>query len=280
MGEDFNYAEQMSHAPLRSAPGDLSRGRAWAEISIVFALSLGASAIYSFVSLLNKLTQDTALNEQASKINQSLSERPGFDLTYQLLAIVFGLAPVALVIFLTWRSDRPHLQPLGLAAGGRYNTVPKRWWWMRDSGSGILLALVIGVPGLGLYIAARALGLNTTVQASGLDAYWWTVPVLVLAALKAALLEEVIVVGYLFDRLSLLRWRPWSIIVTSAVLRGSYHLYQGFGGFVGNVAMGLVFGWAYQRWGRLLPLVIAHWVLDIASFVGYSWAVAVWPELF
>ena len=33
----------------------------------------------------------------------------------------------------------------------------------------------------------------------------------------------------------------------SAVLRGSYHLYQGFGGFVGNIVMGLVFGRVWQR---------------------------------
>jgi membrane protease YdiL (CAAX protease family) len=258
----------------------LSRGRLWAEIVIVLALSLGASAIYSIVSLANKLTQDVALNEQASKLNQSLAERPEFDLIYQLLAVVFGLAPVALVVFLTWRANRPHMRDLGLAAGGLYQTTPKRFWWLRDTGSGILLAAAIGIPGLALYFAARALGLNTNIVPSGLDSYWWTVPVLVLAALKAALLEEVIVVGYLFNRLRLLGWRPWAIVAASAVLRGSYHLYQGFGGFIGNVAMGLVFGWAYKRWGRLLPLVIAHWMLDIASFVGYAWVRATWPTLF
>ena len=71
-----------------------------------------------------------------------------------------------------------------------------------------------------------------------------------------------------------------TIIVVSAVLRGTYHLYQGFGGFLGNVIMGLVFGWIYQRTGRVLPLVIAHWVLDIVSFAGYPLALAWWPELF
>lgn len=252
----------------------LAPRRIWAEISIVLALSLGASAVYSIVSIANKLTQDTALSEQASKLNQSLAERPGFDLTYQLLAIVFGLAPVALVMFLTWRSDRPHLRDLGLSPGTR------AWWWLRDAWSGVLLALLVGIPGLGLYFAARALGLNTRVEASGLDAYWWTIPVHILAAVKAALVEEVIVVGYLFNRLRLLGWGPWAIILASALLRGSYHVYQGFGGFIGNIAMGILFGWVYQRWGRLLPLIIAHWMLDIASFVGYSWAVQMWPGLF
>ena len=54
------------------------------------------------------------------------------------------------------------------------------------------------------------------------------------------------------------------------MLRGSYHLYQGFGGFIGNAVMGLVFGYYWQRTGRLWPLVIAHSLIDIVAFVGYG----------
>jgi len=53
------------------------------------------------------------------------------------------------------------------------------------------------------------------------------------------------------------------------VLRGSYHLYQGLGGFAGNLVMGLVFGRLYQRWGRIGPLVVAHTLIDAVTFVGY-----------
>jgi membrane protease YdiL (CAAX protease family) len=67
--------------------------------------------------------------------------------------------------------------------------------------------------------------------------------------------------------------------VSAALLRGSYHLYQGIGPFVGNALMGVVFGWCYLRWGRVMPLVIAHWVLDIVSFVGYPLAALWWPAL-
>ena len=99
----------------------------------------------------------------------------------------------------------------------------------------------------------------------------------VLAALRAALVEELIVVGYLFTRLREFGWKTWQIILTSAALRGSYHLYQGFGPFVGNFVMGVVFGLAYQRWGRTMPLVIAHWILDIVSFTGYAVVKALAP---
>jgi membrane protease YdiL (CAAX protease family) len=60
------------------------------------------------------------------------------------------------------------------------------------------------------------------------------------------------------------------VIITSALIRGSYHLYQGFGGFLGNVVMGLFFGWIYTRTKRVGPLVVAHTLLDVVAFVGYA----------
>ena len=60
------------------------------------------------------------------------------------------------------------------------------------------------------------------------------------------------------------------IVVTSALVRGSYHLYQGVGGFVGNIAMGLLLGLVYLRVRRVTPMVLAHWVIDVIAFVGYA----------
>ena len=77
-------------------------------------------------------------------------------------------------------------------------------------------------------------------------------------------------VGYLMTRLRELRWGSWAVLVTSALLRGAYHLYQGFGQAAGNAVMGLVFGFWFQRTGRVLPLIIAHALLDTVTFVGYD----------
>jgi membrane protease YdiL (CAAX protease family) len=106
------------------------------------------------------------------------------------------------------------------------------------------------------------------------------VPVLILSALRAGVTEEVIVIGYLFARLREMGWGKWQIIVATAALRGTYHLYQGFPAFVGNFAMGMLFGWLYNRFGRVVPLVIAHTLIDSAIFVGYPWAAATFPALF
>ena len=54
------------------------------------------------------------------------------------------------------------------------------------------------------------------------------------------------------------------------MLRGSYHLYQGFGPFLGNAVMGVVFAEWFRRRGRVMPLIVAHTILDVVSFVGYD----------
>lgn len=240
------------------------------EIFLVLGLSLGASAVYSIVSIVARLTAETPLSNQSAAINQSRATREWLDFTYQFLDVFFGLFVVALALYLLWRPGRSPFRRIGL-------DLTRPW---RDLGAGLALVAVIGVPGLALYAAGRALGWTVAVVPAPLDPHWWTIPILVLAALKAALTEEVIVVGYLFTRLRELGVGPWATIVSSALLRGTYHLYQGFGPFVGNALMGVVFGWCYTRWGRTMPLVIAHWVLDIASFVGYPLAASWWPGLF
>ena len=246
------------------------RTRLWWEIGIVLALGLGQSAIYSIVQLAYRLTDSTPLADQTTTLNPSRSDREAFDLIYQLLSIGFAIVPALLVCFLLWRSQRPHLQALGLD-GRRHG---------RDTGWGVLLVLAIGIPGIGLYLLGRALGLFVAVDPGGLAAHWWTVPILLLSAARASIQEEFVVLGYLFARLRQLGWGTWPIIVATSALRASYHLYQGPGAFIGNFAMGMLFGWLFARTGRLMPFLIAHFLIDAAAFVGYPWAAAMWPALF
>ncbi len=242
-------------------PADRARPGTRAEVWIVLGLSLGQSAVYAVISLIAQLTRGP-LRDSTATLNRSQSDREWLDLTLQLVGIGFALVPVALALYLLSldRHQPGPLRRLGLD-GGRP---------ARDVMWGALLALVIGLPGLGLYAVGRAVGVNAQVVPVPDAAYWWTVPVLILAALQNAALEEIVVVGYLMTRLRELRWGPWIVLVTSATLRGAYHLYQGFGQAAGNFAMGLVFGYWFQRTGRVLPLVIAHSLLDVVIFVGYA----------
>ena len=34
--------------------------------------------------------------------------------------------------------------------------------------------------------------------------------------------------------------------------------------------MGVIFGWFYTRTKRVMPLVVAHTILDVVAFVGYA----------
>jgi membrane protease YdiL (CAAX protease family) len=111
---------------------------------------------------------------------------------------------------------------------------------------------------------------NLAVVAQALPDQWWRWPVLIGAALQNSVVEEVIVVGFVMRRLTQLGWGPWAAIATSAVVRGSYHLYQGIGGLLGNMAMGAFLGWLFVRWGRVMPLIVAHALIDIVAFVGYA----------
>lgn len=250
-----------------------SRTRLWWEIAIVLALSVGRSALYSVLSLVQALTREQSLGDQSTSLNPGANAAAFWDVLYQFVQQFFAFAPIALAIYLLWEPGVSAFRRIGLDVRGIR-------LFGRDVGAGMLLIAVIGVPGLGLYAAGRALGITVQVDAAPLDGSWWTIPLLLLAALRAGLTEEVIFIGYLFDRLRRLGWGTWTIILSTAALRGAYHAYQGFGPIVGNVAMGIVFGWVYHRWGRVMPLVIAHTLIDVIAFVGYPLAAAWWPGVF
>ncbi|MFD5207418.1 CPBP family intramembrane glutamic endopeptidase [Streptomyces anulatus] len=230
------------------------------EVVLVLALSLGASAVSSLISFVGSLTKPGGLKDQAATLNGSYAPgRPWLDLSWQMFGIATALVPVALVVHLLIREGA------GLRAIGFDRTKP---WF--DLGRGTLVAAGIGSAGLAFYLVARASGFNLTVVPESLPEVWWKFPVLILSAIQNSVVEEVIVVGYLLRRLGQLGWTPMAALVASSVLRGSYHLYQGIGGFIGNVVMGVVFVLLYRRWGRVGPLVVAHALLDIGAFVGYA----------
>ena len=230
------------------------------EIIVVFAVSLGASALFAVINLVGSLTAPKALRQQQALLVGSLAPgRPLLDLTLQLANIIAALAPVALVFYLLAREGE------GPSALGIDATRPGS-----DLARGAVLAAVIGGSGLALYIAAFHLGISLNVVPENLPAIWWRIPVLVLDAAQNGILEEVLVLGYLLRRLDQLGWAPGKAIALAAVVRGSYHLYQGFGGFIGNAILGVIFGVLYKRWGRVTPMIIAHTLIDTGAFVGYA----------
>ena len=232
----------------------------WWEIAAVFAVSLGASGVYAFVSFIGSLTARQALATQHAVLNGSQAPgRPLLDLFLQLVSLLDGAAPVLLVFYLLARNGE------GPSTIGVDLSEPRR-----DLLRGAGLAALIGGSGLGLYLIAYKSGIALNIVAENLPDVWWRIPVLLLSALQNGALEEILVTGYLLTRLRRLDVPPVYAVAISAVLRGSYHLYQGLGGFLGNAVMGVIFATLFLRWRRAAPMVVAHTLIDAVAFIGYA----------
>jgi membrane protease YdiL (CAAX protease family) len=243
------------------SPPVVSRRVLTREIWLVLALSLGASGVAAVISFLGILTSAKPISGQTAVIVGSRAPgRPWLDLTWQLFAVVTALVPVALVGHLLARGGES-LKTIGFDLRDR----------LRDLGRGTVVAACIGGAGLLFYLGAYATGANLTVDPSQLPDYWWRIPILVLVSAENAVLEEVIVLGYLNHRLDQLGWSVTRATATSALVRGSYHLYQGLGGFAGNVIMGVIFSYLYRRWGRIMPFVVAHTLIDTTALIGATY---------
>ncbi len=229
------------------------------ELIIVMWLSLGAAAIRSILEFVNRLTQNIPLNEQTvSIITVKAPGRAWLEVLYQVSAVTITLGAVALVWYLLRSSGE------GFATIGVDLSEPKR-----DLVRGFALAAIIGSTGLVLYLVAVHLGANARVAPAATGDQWFEIPLLLAHAAEAAALEEIVVLGYLIHRLMQIGVSYWWIIAISATLRGSYHLYQGVGGFVGNLIMGAIFAYLFLRWKRAAPMIVAHFLIDAVTFVGY-----------
>ncbi|MDR0284577.1 MAG: CPBP family intramembrane metalloprotease [Propionibacteriaceae bacterium] len=259
---DGSLAGEPGESPT-SAPtlGQSAKRLVTIEIIIVLAISFGRSAVSSILSLIEKLTRNVPLSEQTTSMNNSVTpDRPWLDLAYQLYYYILPLAETALALYLLHLAFGHARRLIGFDL-----TRPGP-----DLAKGAGFCVAVGIPGIGFYLLAREIGINTTVAPANLTDVWWTVPVLLGSAAMSGISEEVVMLGYLLTRLKNLGWSPVVAIIVSALIRGSYHLYQGYGGFIGNLAMGVVFGFLYLRWKRVMPLVIAHTLIDCFAFVGYS----------
>ncbi len=256
----MSFWARLRSAPESAVPVERDRTQRRAlivELVIVGILTFGFSALSAILSLIDaQLTG--GIGAQTVAINPSASEVGAIDLVRQLMRAARLIAIGALGVYLLWRS-RIRLSRVGLSR-------PKPG----DVSPGLALAALIGLPGLALLALARLLGLNANLVASDTGIPWWQYLTLILIAVGNAVAEEVIVVAYFLVRLRQLGVGQHTALACSALLRGAYHLYQGFGAGLGNVVMGLVFARWYQATGRVWPLVVAHAVIDVVAFVGYA----------
>jgi len=245
------------NSTVQAEPSVRHRG---AEVLAVLGVSLGMSGIYALLDYLRaELTVRGGISATTATVAQGAqTTRMWLNIVYDLTHVIQWLMPVLLVLVLLARDPSTPGFGIGLHRPTR-----------KDLLQGVGFTALIGIPGLIVVWAAHQLGVSANMAVVDVPDTWYRVPLLLLQAAQNGLLEEVVVVGYLLTRLRQLGWSNNRALGASAVLRGSYHLYQGLGGFVGNMVMGLIFAWWFQRTRRVLPLVIAHFLLDVFAFVGF-----------
>ena len=251
----------MSAAAEAEAPE--AKPRYGLELLAVLAVTFGGSGLHSlldFVEAQVKINHGFGFKNVATGPIKAAAETSyqWLDLLFYLADIITGIAPAFLAIVLLMRS------PGGSGFGIGLDRLRPR-----EVLHGLGFAGLIGIPGLAFVYVARKLGLNAQIVVTNFPDVWYRVPVLLLEAFQQGAAEEIVVAAYVLTRLRQLGWSNSRALVAGSALRGSYHLYQGYGGFIGNAIMGLAFGWWFQRTRRVWPLVIAHFVIDAVSFIGY-----------
>lgn len=230
------------------------------EVLAVLGVSFLLSGIYALLSFIR--TQVTIpggfAHAQVTVERHAVTVHQWLDLLDALANILNGLAPPFLAIVLLLRSPAGRGLGVGL---DRLRSI--------ELLQGAGFCALIGLPGLGLLWLGRQLGFNAQIQAVSFPDVWYRVPILLLDAFQNGAAEEIVVCAYLLTRLRQMGWTNTRALGAESLLRGSYHLYQGYGGFAGNFVMGLIFGFWFQRTRRVVPLVVAHFLLDAISFVGY-----------
>ncbi len=222
------------------------RRRLTLEVLLVLAVTFGMSGVRAGLKLIDAALSPTPLNQQTTTLNDAASSLPWLDVAMQLASAATLLAWGGLALFLLGTS------------------LPRPRW--RDWAWGAGLAALIGIPGLALYVVSLHMGWTKEIVPAT-DAA--KVPLLLLWSAANAFAEETVVVMWLLTRLKQLRVPVAGAIAASAVLRGTYHLYQGFSAGVGNIAMGVIFAYFYHRTGKVWPLILAHFLIDAVAYLGY-----------
>src|SRR6266481_4420419 len=84
-------------------------------------------------------------------------------------------------------------------------------------------------------------------------------------AITAGLCEEFLYRGFVMAVLLRVGLQAWAVVVLSSVLFGLAHSYQGRGGIVMTLLIGLILGTSRLAYGSLVPAVFWHSAVDVVA---------------
>lgn len=86
-------------------------------------------------------------------------------------------------------------------------------------------------------------------------------------AITAGLCEEFLYRGFAMAVLTRLGAVAWAAVLASSVLFGLAHLYQGRGGLVSTMIVGIILGIGRVVYGSLVPVIFWHAAVDVVAGV-------------
>ncbi len=126
------------------------------------------------------------------------------------------------------------------------------------TGAGVLLTL-----GILVYSTVVVAGLGPWYEFPPIDTSQLGFGTVLLFSVVNGIYEETFVVGYVAGCFA--RQSTWVAIISSTLIRFSYHIYQGPAAVLFILPMGLVFACVYVKYRRLWPLVLSHIILDVLA---------------
>jgi membrane protease YdiL (CAAX protease family) len=235
---DRREAQPLTDPKLRRLYG----WETWVVLSI---FPLG-SAIAAITYLLMRITTGV----EFSNGSMVIAGEPGLSLTLSIAIVLSEFAAAGLVVFLLIRNGEG-LPSIGLA-GHRFRKdlalVLPVW---------ILVQVIPQQVGSSLLVAAHIHRYSVTTS----DVPIAFVAVALLKSLQAAVVEEIVVLGYLVRRLEQRGWSATAVVIIAVLVRVSYHLYYG-PGVLPIVLWATATVLMYRRIRRLLPFIICHFAWD------------------
>lgn len=223
----------------------------WFEVItvlLVVVLPWTATGAYHMVKYL-------ATGERARLLTVGIVDHTTLDVVVQIALLIAGSMGVVLVAYMLSRSGES-LRALGL-------TRP----FPRDVGLSAaftLLFLVLAV--VVAQIVVHGLGFGTISRAATPHLGLTYLPVGLVSSLRAGVIEEVVVCGYLITRLRQVGWSDRKAVSTSTAVRASYHVHGGVFLVCFTVVFGLVLGRFYEKTHRLSVVVMTHVLYDAVLF--------------
>lgn len=104
---------------------------------------------------------------------------------------------------------------------------------------------------------------NTTIEANWLSS--------LMVIIVNSFFEEFLLVAYFFTRLK--KWPVILLIVISAIIRMSFHTYQGLDALPSILIMSIIFGLYFSKTNKIWPLILAHAMGNTILFLNetYHW---------